>query len=1278
MLGVNLLLFVVLIPTGLGEEVYVDSGASHGSDYSCGDRSSPCPTLETALNRTASESVATVVILSDTLTLRSGIVRDNSTAFHLRGSERGGTLITCSSSSHRLQPGLVFVGLDNVTISRVNFTNCGVGRDYEILVFNFSYMAAIHFHSCKDVAISNVNVTGNRGAGLAIIGPRGGMISIEHSQFSKNRVPLEHQSSYYGGAGVYVREINETGGESVQIQLFYCTFEHNQATFPYVFTFLNVFNRPRTGSGRGGGMDILLLHASGNSITLSHCTFHNNTAYLGGGLAIQIDEDSHHNRVYIEHCMFEGNGCVEDNKSGSGGGVHLGYGVEERTGLESVNNSFHVEYGMFRENCADLGGGMTFFTPRSNEMEPALSNEILLDHCQWIGNMAHIGAAVDISPHSESRTREGFLPTLVFKRCKFFKNHIIFRDLDLLQSFGSGAVFSSLVDVQFLETVHFENNNGSALVIVNAIANFSECDAEFVGNSGVQGGAISLTGISSLIVGPGKTYNFTENHATDRGGAIYNYLIDDHDFTVSETCFLYHSANVPLSNWNVSFHFINNTAGAYGHSVFSSSIISCKDSDAVDDEQSNTTSFFWWPDVFHYDKRTENQIATEGSSFTATESIPFNIIPGEEHTLGILATDENGQEIKTIFRASMINTGDSSVSVDNAFSCVSGNTIKMKGDTDSTGVLLLETISSRKNSIAMNITLLPCPPGFVLTGNECTCSIETYSAIVDCDLRNFRSSIKVGYWAGYIEGRFVTGICPLSFCSYNGAVYERKVPLSRNSSPSRLDEYICGPTRTGILCGSCKPGYSVFYHSPGYSCHRSQHCDWGWLFYILSELVPVTLLFVTVLGLNISFTSGNINGFILFSQLLDSVIVNGSGVVRYPRVLSILSWGYQLIYGVFTMEFFSIEPLSFCLWEGATVLDVLAFRYVTIVYAFLLVLVTLGFIKHCGHVFARKNLRITAIKSSVIHGLSAFVVLCYAQATKVSIYILIYGTVRGKYGEKETLQVFLNGNTRLYSIEHLPYALPALLCLMTISATPPALLLLYPSANKFLAFFKVSDKKAVVKVSQMIPISKIKPFLDSFQGCFKDNLRFFAGVYFVYRWIALMMFALVPTITGFYISLGSIYILVLLLHAIFQPYTNRAHNIVDGCLFANLALIYSIAAYNYLFSQGLIESFAAQSKYVNSMASIQLILIYLPIVGMGVYLGSLLYKRIPKKEPAIFSDSGTPPPRREVPSIDINDLISGLEEFPPRMLEADYDQFESEMSPCISPQSSNQLVETYL
>ena len=143
MLHLGLLLFVVLIQTGLAEEVYVDSGATPDSDHSCGNRSSPCPTLEAALNHTALQSVS-VQVLSRTLTLSHQIVLENSTAFHLRGSDSGGTLITCSGSSGT-QPGLVLVGLDNVTISSVNFTSCGTTKTYEIEHdTKYEYMAAIH------------------------------------------------------------------------------------------------------------------------------------------------------------------------------------------------------------------------------------------------------------------------------------------------------------------------------------------------------------------------------------------------------------------------------------------------------------------------------------------------------------------------------------------------------------------------------------------------------------------------------------------------------------------------------------------------------------------------------------------------------------------------------------------------------------------------------------------------------------------------------------------------------------------------------------------------------------------------------------------------------------------------------------------------------------------------------------------------------------------------------------------------------------------------------
>ena len=1261
---------LVLTETTLAEVVYVDGSASISAHIHCGNYSNPCPTLEAALQNSEDESRSiTVYIVSSTLTLSDAIVLKKLASFELKGhSPEGGTLVTCSNT--KSMSGLVIVEADNVTLSDVKFSGCGALWNYS-RSYNgsYKYRAVVHLHMCKDVSITNVNASENHGTGIAIVDPLGGTMTISKSHFTSNRVPTQDVYRYHGGTGIYVRERGVgVEGDSNVIHVSGCTFEHNRPSFPGNYSFLNVFHRPHVGTGRGGGLDVILWNnASWNNVSVTHCVFRNNTAYLGGGLAIQLQYDTDHNYVNIEHCVFEQNGCVEGLRTGSGGGAHFGYSFYGRDEQQPLDNHFIIKNTTFRENCAEVGGGMTFYTSRSDSMQDTLSNTFVLDNCSWIGNTAHIGAAVDLSPHVIGRTQEGFLPTMVFKDCYFFNNHVAFRKLDLYQSFGSGALFSSLFNVDFLGFVHFEKNSGSAFIIVNAIANFSMCDATFVGNTGVQGGAISIIGVSALYIGSGRSYIFKDNHATDRGGAIYAYLIDDHDFAVSRSCFInYNEFNVPHSEWNASVYFFGNTAGAHGHSIFCSSILPCAINVPSEEEthgnynEQNTSVIFRSPKVFHYDNRTENQIATEGGFFDATESSPFQVIPGEEHKLGIAISDDVGQPMETIFRASIINTSVSSVDVDDAFSCLSGNIIQLKGETGSSGVLLLETITSRKNSIAMNVTLLPCPPGFVLTGNECTCSIDTYSAIVGCDLKNFRANMKVGYWAGYIDNdTFVTAICPLAFCGYNNSHTDREVPLPKQSSPSHLDKYICGPTRTGILCGSCKPGYSVFYHSPSYSCRKSRYCEWGWLFYILSELLPVTLTFVAILALNISFTSGHINGFILFSQLLDPVVVNGSGIVQFPETISVLSWGYQLIYGIFTIEFFNIEPLSFCLWEGATVLDILAFHYVTIVYAFLLVLLTLLFLKYCGHKFVGKYLRMRTIKSSVIHGLSAFIVLCYAQSTKVSINILISGYLRGENGEVlKQARVFFNGDIATFSLEHLPYALPAIVCLMTISTIPPILLLLHPSVNKLLTFCMLADTKCVMKVSRMIPIYKLKPFLDSFQGSFRDNLRFFAGIYFLYRWIALLLFATIPSITGFYISLGIAYILILMIHTVFQPYERRTHNIIDGFLLANLALIYSIAGYNYLFSQGLIESYSAQNRFITTTASIQLILIYLPIVVVAMYAVIVLVQKTrPKRKRTSSEYTMVEPPRPTITSTVIDDILEGPEEFPARMLEAEYEQY---------------------
>lgn len=67
---------------------------------------------------------------------------------------------------------------------------------------------------------------------------------------------------------------------------------------------------------------------------------------------------------------------------------------------------------------------------------------------------------------------------------------------------------------------------------------------------------------------------------------------------------------------------------------------------------------------------------------------------------------------------------------------------------------------------------------------------------------------------------------------------------------------------------ACIQNYTVYFHSINFHCRNEQLCHIGWLFFIISELVPVTLIFITVLVLNISFTSGAVKVFITCSQLL--------------------------------------------------------------------------------------------------------------------------------------------------------------------------------------------------------------------------------------------------------------------------------------------------------------------------------------------------------------------------------------------------------------------------
>ena len=151
--------------------------------------------------------------------------------------------------------------------------------------------------------------------------------------------------------------------------------------------------------------------------------------------------------------------------------------------------------------------------------------------------------------------------------------------------------------------------------------------------------------------------------------------------------------------------------------------------------------------------------------------------------------------------------------------------------------------------------------------------------------------------------------------------------------------------------------------------------------------------------------------------------------------------------------------------------------------------------------------------------------------------------------------------------------------------------------------------KIVDYISQKFSFNKFKPVFDSIQGCFKDNFRFFASLYFLYRWMVLIIYMTTRGFSAYFTAVGGAFLLILTVHTVCQPYIKRAHNIINTLLFANLVLISSLSFFNYYRSRSQRDIERGGTIFP---ATVQLVLIYLPLVVMCVYIVMILCKNIEK------------------------------------------------------------------
>ena len=704
----------------------------------------------------------------------------------------------------------------------------------------------------------------------------------------------------------------------------------------------------------------------------------------------------------------------------------------------------------------------------------------------------------------------------------------------------------------FAGQVYFFNNTGSALYAILSTLEFEAgTKATFLSNSGFYGGAVCLIGYSALQLGHNVTVNMTNNRASVLGGAIYQQSIDKHDYLYSKNCFVQLSDN----NTKVLFHFMGNVAHGRtnnthskanfcsGNDIFMTTLQSCcyslhgQCSLANFSGGHNIGELFTHVGKFQFNGNTSS-VATSGAYFSYNASEPLLFIPGRTTEIPFELKDDLDQPVEGVFHILSKTDG---INVENQNIYGADNHLSLGGKSNTSGIIEITKTGLRNVILSINITLDYCPPFFKHNNStlmcECASNIHSkFKNIQECDNKLFRSKLIHGYWVGYNTSMNLWyGICPKKYCFLgNESNRYHLLPPSKKE----LDRVVCG-NRTGVVCGQCREEFCAHYHSQSYICSSCATCNIGWLLYVVSELLPLTLLFIVVITFNIRFTSGYLNGFIFFSQVFDSVFTIGTGFVDFNRRMNLAKHVFKMTYNLFNVDFLvGDDRLSYCLWSEAKTIHLLSFKFITVAYAAVLVVITVLVMKRCAY----SNRLLFCTKSvSMIHGLTAFLVMVYTQCTNISFQLLNYVWVYDLHRHRRKV-LFYQGDMDLFSKQHGPFAFLAILCLCSLTLIPPLFLISYPLCYRIASLLRLENTKYSKLLGKLCPISKLKPVFDSFQGCFKDNYRHFAGLYFLYR-VGLLASVLtsdpIMTFTSTQVQLS----LILTIHCMCWPYVKRIHNI---------------------------------------------------------------------------------------------------------------------------------------
>ena len=1142
--------------------------------------------------------------------LNKTIIFTNRSQIKITGSKN--TIIECKQNV-----GLAFKYMSNIEILSIAFYDCG-------MVFNSTSQhpnstdatliskAALLFQYCTNLTLQSIVIKNSDGVGVQMYNTIG-KVFISHSTFSNNKINETFLISGGGGLSIEFSLCEPgTSGEKCNLtnsgftinatyKIIFSNFINNSATVtdPKEMPFFQPNYFTHYAVGRGGGLSVHINgNASYNDFIIENCIFENNTALYGGGMFIEVQDKGYNNTFIIQNSNFFSNRVITtelDYLGTSGGGIMLRYIIiSQFSQQEGINVATFINT-TFSANAAYNGGGFSFHCSKVDTSDVMKSFTVLrFIGCHWCSNIARLGAAIDLGIQNPFENRQLVQPQFI--NCTFASNVVTgftVGDRNAAYSIidpnstitvgsywpGAGAVYLDTLTISFVGYITFTNNTGGAIVAINTRINIhANASVKFSNNLAVSGGALYLAGYSWISTSPNVRVSFINNSAHEYGGAIYFEKSSSGNSAFSvDKCFLQYSDDTRAPyDWNVTFIFFGNCASMNpavgteknkGDAIYTTTVVDCTWNNSFSGANLKDT-FLHWPN-FKFQPGNCNcknflQTAARYFKYNGPSNASLVVAPGEIFAFPFIAINDFNEPITTTF---MIHSSDQNVTINTPIVKTGGATsMRTIIKSNNSFYLQFETIDTRKHVGYIIVTMINCPMGFVLNNGVCEC-INSYDGLAYCNSSGeLEIYILAGYWAGYVKPNktfFSAYACPYLYCL-------------QASNPVRLtnDSDVLCKNRTGRLCGDCKHGYGLSVGTLSCVNCTGSHVI-AWIILIATTYIPITVVFILLLVLNMNLAVGPIHSFIFFCQTFPALSLCGDHWGDYSSTMTTINNIHRALTNIMSLKFDLYFRTNYCLMPNMNAMDYYLLQYASALYPLLIMTIILSIIRYCpGCIPARylwyaikpcvKAIRKrTSFQQTIIHGFITFMLLTYANFVNISFQILVFGYFEDKTGQHESVIIpAWQGTMNYFGEHHLPYACIAIFFLLIFGILPPLLLIFYPAILMIIAYFEWDNTNQVRTLRKWIPLYKLMPVFDSFWSEFKPNCQIFAGLYFLYRFLPFAFFAFLPTIFQVYFGVSILFIIVMFLHAYFQPYKKPSYNRIDFFIFAIISIINYFYAYS--------------------------------------------------------------------------------------------------------------------